>query len=239
MTKVFIDPGHGGTDPGAVGNGLREKDLNLKISQYIKSGLSAYNGITVKMSRETDTTLSLPQRTNMANAWGADFLLSIHINAGGGTGFESFIYNGSVSNTTVKAQSIIHDEVMKVVSKYGFRDRGKKRKNLHMCRESKMPAVLTENLFIDTKKDADMLKDDKFLRELAQGYVNGIAKLFNLKKKSSGGGSTQVSNKPSDWAEKDWKEATRLGIVDGTRPKDTVTREEAAIMVLRGLQLRR
>ena len=183
MVKLYLDVGHGGSDSGATGNGLKEKDLNLQIGKKINSLLKSYDGITVKMSRSTDRTLSLRQRTNEANSWGADLLLSIHINAGGGTGFESFIYNGTVSSNTVKYRGVIHDEIMKVLK--GVRDRGKKKDNFHMLRESKMIAVLTENLFIDTKKDSDLLKKQSFINQIAQGHVNGIVKLFNLKKKKT------------------------------------------------------
>ena len=183
MVKLYLDVGHGGSDPGAVGNGLKEKDLTLQISKKINDLLKDYEGITVKMSRSTDKTLSLKQRTDEANKWGADILLSIHINAGGGTGFESFIYNGNVSSNTVKYRDTIHNEIMKQLK--GVRDRGKKRANFHMLRESKMSAILTENMFIDTKKDADQLKKQSFINKIAQGHVNGIVKLFGLKKKKS------------------------------------------------------
>lgn len=183
MVKLYLDVGHGGSDPGAVGNGLKEKDLTLQISKKINDLLKNYEGITVKMSRSTDKTLSLKQRTDEANKWGADILLSIHINAGGGTGFESFIYNGNVSSNTVKYRDTIHNEIMKQLK--GVRDRGKKRANFHMLRESKMSAILTENMFIDTKKDADQLKKQSFINKIAQGHVNGIVKLFNLKKKKT------------------------------------------------------
>lgn len=189
MVKLYLDVGHGGSDPGAIGNGLKEKDLTLQIGKKINDLLKDYEGITVKMSRSTDKTLSLKQRTDEANKWGADLLLSIHINAGGGTGFESFIYNGTVNNTTVKYRDIIHDEIMKVLK--GVKDRGKKRANFHMLRESKMPAIITENMFIDTKKDADKLKEQSFINKIAQGHVNGIVKLFNLKKKKT---DTKPSN---------------------------------------------
>ena len=183
MVKLYLDVGHGGSDSGAIGNGLKEKDINLQISKKINSLLKSYDGITVKMSRSKDKTLSLRQRTNEANSWGADLLLSIHINASGGTGFESFIYNGTVSSNTSKYRGVIHDEIMKVLK--GVRDRGKKKANFHMLRESKMIAVLTENLFIDTKKDSDLLKKQSFINQIAQGHVNGIVKLFNLKKKKT------------------------------------------------------
>jgi len=62
MVKIFIDPGHGGHDPGATANGLREKDINLKIALKMKSLLSGYEGVQVKLSRETDKFVSLSQR---------------------------------------------------------------------------------------------------------------------------------------------------------------------------------
>ena len=190
MVKIYIDPGHGGTDPGALGNGLREKDLTLRISTRIRDILVAeYNNVSIRMSRTGDTTLSLSQRTNDANAWGADFFLSVHINAGGGTGYEDYIYPGSSAPTTTY-QNNIHAEVMKLVD---FRDRGKKTANFHVLRETNMPALLSENGFIDTVADANKLKSASFIEALARGHVNGIAKSFNLPKKNSAIYHTVVS----------------------------------------------
>ena len=180
MVKIFIDPGHGGSDPGAVANGLREKDLTLKIAKYMRDYLLAnYTGVEVRMSRTNDTTVSLSARTNDANKWGADAFVSIHINAGGGTGFESFVYP-NVGQATRNLQNAVHSEVMKAFS--GFRDRGKKQANFHVLRETKMSAVLTENGFIDTKKDADFLKSEANLRKIGEAHALGVAKYFGLKK---------------------------------------------------------
>jgi N-acetylmuramoyl-L-alanine amidase len=189
MVRIFIDPGHGGNDPGAVGNGLKEKDLTLKIAKKIKPKLTNYENVQVKLSRENDTYLTLSERAKMANDWGADIFISIHINAGGGIGFESYIYNGSVSSSTIAYQNIIHEEIVKAT---GWNDRGKKRENYAVLRETKMPAILTENGFIDNTTDANKLKNDSFLDKIAQGHVNGIVKLFNLKKNSTPSGVTHI-----------------------------------------------
>lgn len=77
MVKIYIDLGHGGTDPGAVSNGLREKDLTLQIATRIKDILVGYKDVSTKMSRTGDTFPSLSARTNEANAWGGRFF-SIH-----------------------------------------------------------------------------------------------------------------------------------------------------------------
>ena len=181
MVKIFIDPGHGGTDPGAVGNGLNEKDITLQIASRVRDSLlSGYQNVSVLMSRTGDQTVSLTERTNAANAWGADYFLSIHINAGGGTGYEDYIYPGS-SAATSTYQNNIHSEVMKAVN---FSDRGKKTANFHVLRESNMPAILTENGFIDTASDAGKLKTASFLDALARGHVNGLVKSFSLQPKT-------------------------------------------------------
>lgn len=192
MVKIFIDPGHGGSDPGAVGNGLQEKNLTLQIAKRIESILkNEYTGATVKLSRTGDQTLSLKQRTDMANKWGADYFVSIHINAGGGTGYEDFIYNGNVSSKTVAYQNVMHEEITKAVD---FKDRGKKRANFHVLRESKMPAFLSENGFIDNAADAKKLKDSAYIEKIARGHVNGLVRAFGLKKKVA---SKPTQNKTS------------------------------------------
>jgi N-acetylmuramoyl-L-alanine amidase len=178
----MIDPGHGGKDPGAVGNGLKEKDLTLDIAQRIRRILETeYTGVQVRLTRETDTYLDLSERAKLANDWGADFFLSIHINAGGGTGWESFRYT-SASSRSVAYQNVIHPEVIRAT---GVTDRGKKAANFAVVRETKMPALLTENLFIDTSRDAALLKDSTFLEKLARGHVVGLEKSFGLKRKSN------------------------------------------------------
>ncbi len=182
--KLYLDPGHGGQDPGAQGHGLDEKYLTLAIALKIRSILqNDYENIDVKMSRSSDTTKSLSQRTSEANAWGADFFLAIHINSGPSTalGYEDFIYSG-LSNTskTAQYQDIIHAEVMKMNQ---LKDRGQKQANFHVLRESNMPALLSENGFISNDHDAALMKQTSWIQKVAQGHANGIAKAFGLKRK--------------------------------------------------------
>ena len=98
MPRIFIDAGHGGKDFGAIGNDLHEKDVVLDISRRIKKGLLNYKDVQVLISREKDEFLTLDERTEKANLWRADILLSIHNNSfkeKSAKGFESFIYNGT------------------------------------------------------------------------------------------------------------------------------------------------
>jgi N-acetylmuramoyl-L-alanine amidase len=219
MTKIFVDPGHGGTDPGAVGNGLLEKNITLAISKKIRDFLTDYENVQVRLSREGDQTLALKQRTDMANAWGADFLLSIHINAfnGKACGYEDFIFPGS-GGASSACQNVIHEEIMKQVD---FINRGKKQGNLHMLRESEMPALLTENGFIDHAGDASKLKQPAYIERIARGHVNGLVKAFGLKKN---GGIVMVNQKLTPEQEKIRQEAIRLRITDGKDPFDEINR---------------
>ncbi|WP_337970132.1 N-acetylmuramoyl-L-alanine amidase [Virgibacillus salexigens] len=189
--KLYNDPGHGGKDPGAVANGIKEKDIVLKISMKITDILlSEYEDVQVKMSRTGDTYPTLTERTNEANAWGADLFLSTHTNAFNGSayGYEDYVYTTiSEGSRTEEIREHIHREIMKV---NGLRDRGEKKKNLHVLRESTMPAVLTENGFIDNKGDSDKMKSQAWINAVARGHVNGVAKAFDLKKKSGGSNSS-------------------------------------------------
>jgi N-acetylmuramoyl-L-alanine amidase len=196
MAKIYLDPGHGGSEPGAVGNGLLEKNVNLSIAQKTRDILNRdYEGHSIRMSRNSDVTVSLPQRTNEANSWGADYFVSIHINAGGGTGYEDFIYNGPVSGVTHTYRDRMHAEIMKQVD---FRNRGKKRDNFHVLRESRMPAILTENGFIDNASDAAKLKTDSYLNRIALGHANGIALALGLRRRTGGGGGDTYTVQAGD-----------------------------------------
>lgn len=237
MFKVWIDAGHGGKDPGAVANGIQEKDIALKVSLGIKARLeAAYEDVQVLLSRSTDVFLELRDRTAKANAAGADILVSIHCNAGGGKGgFETFRYT-SASQSSIKLQDTLHNAIM---AKLGLIDRGQKAQNLHMVRESKMPAVLTENLFVDVAADADRLKQASVIDAIIEGHVQGIATYLGLKSKGKEDKPVTQErdiNVPSGWAKETWQELTKKGFFDGTRPGAPITREEMAIVVGRVLK---
>lgn len=194
MKKLWIDAGHGGKDPGAVANGLTEKDIVLAVSLAIKVKLEEeYEGVQVLLSRSTDVFLELRDRTAAANKAGADILVSIHCNAGGGSGgFETFRYT-SASAASRALQNVLHTEIMAALRPHGVTDRGQKSGNLHMCRESKMPAVLTENLFIDVQADANRLKQIDVIAAIVNGHVHGIAKYLGLIKKEVAAVSDKVN----------------------------------------------
>lgn len=180
--KVMIDPGHGGKDPGAQGNGLSEEKLTLAIAKLTKEYLESYEGVEVEMTRREDRFLELSERAELANGAGSNLFVSIHINSSSGTagdGFESYIYNGTSNPATQAAQNIIHAEILRTGL---FKDRGKKRANFAVLRDTNMPAILTENGFINNPSNAKILKDDANIRKIAGAHTMGIAKFLGLTK---------------------------------------------------------
>ena len=90
--KVFLGVGHGGSDPGAVANGFKEKDLNLSIALACQSELVRH-GVSVLMSRTKDENDTLNEEIKECNAFNPDFAVDIHNNAGGGDGAEAFYHH--------------------------------------------------------------------------------------------------------------------------------------------------
>src|SRR5699024_9753576 len=103
--------------------------------------------------------------------------------------YEDYIHSSlSDSSRTANLRSTIHAEINKLNN---MRNRGKKKANFHVLRESSMPAMLSENGFIDTKADADKMKQSSWLDNVARGHVNGLEKALGLNKSGGGGGGSQ------------------------------------------------
>lgn len=183
--KIYWDKGHGGTDPGAVANGLLEKTLNHKIVEYAMAYLEKhYTGFEQRVNRTGDASQDLAKRDDAPDAWGADVFVSVHINAGKGTGFETFISNGAGS-ATVAFQNMMHSEILNAMRKFdsGLKDRGKKRANYFVLAQTNANSILTENLFIDSN-DSRHLKNEAFLKAVGEAHAIGVAKYTGLKQKA-------------------------------------------------------
>lgn len=181
MPIIVLDPGHGGKDAGAQGNGLVEKNLALEIAKKTRDSLNKQYEVDVRLTRETDTFVSLSERAQLANRINADCFVSLHHNAAGGEGFETYVYPGLRNQETGQWQNIIHERVMEYLRPLGIRDRGKKEANFAVLRETSMPAILVENLFVDNEKDASHLRNEAFRSELSDAIAKGIAAAMGLK----------------------------------------------------------
>lgn len=210
---VFVlDAGHGDWDSGAVGNGLREKDLTLQIARYCRDELQKYAGVRVIMTRDSDasvtgvanTTNELIARAQIARDNNATLFMSFHINSGGGTGAEIWIPRQAswYSSFNELGESLGQDVLNRLVS-VGLVSRGTKNDYYDLngtqlyypdgsnadslsvirnCRQYGIPAVLVEHGFIDNRNDAGLLANKSYLKKMGQADALAIANQFGLSK---------------------------------------------------------
>lgn len=179
--KIYIDQGHNPLNPnaGAEGNGLREQDIVFAVGIELAALLRANGNFEVRLSRPTaDTQIgtsnstSLRLRVEDANAWGADYFISLHTNASSNaaaTGSEAFAFSRPSA-----AFELGEDILVGLNNTTGLRNRGMQvRSGLYVLRRTAMPAVLVELGFITNPSDAALMSDrpDLFARGVYQGIV--------------------------------------------------------------------
>lgn len=189
---IFLDPGHGGTDGGAVGKKLVEKDIVLDIAKIVKRKLTAHNIDTI-MSREEDKTTSLLERVQMASKKSATAFVSIHLNSSfnnEASGIETFVLSTSGfqstdggNSRTANKHGSVYDQFSIVLAYYihsnlvknlDMVDRGIKRAGFEVLRGANCPAVLLECGFISHQGDEEKLADSQFRTNLAESITAGI-----------------------------------------------------------------
>ena len=173
---IVIDPGHGGTDPGASGFGLKEKDVVLDTGLRLQKLLNQ-TPLNVKMTRSTDVFLELSERVTFAQNAKADAFVSIHANAfnGSASGSETYYYGRAATNPNIeKSKSLAGYIQERLVVAMGTKDRGVKHGDYHVLRENTMPAVLVELGFIDNASDNEKLASTTYRQKAAQAIYYGI-----------------------------------------------------------------
>ena len=194
--KIAINAGHylgtpGKRIPKAIDpNQTREWVLNNRVVERVVDGLKAYEGYEILRVDDPagKTDISLNERTDAANKWGADIYISVHHNAAGSG---DKVYNASgivvytytkVDKFTKQLQKTVYDCLIAATANKGNRASPLAQANLHEVRETKMPAVLCECGFMDGT-DGKLILTDKYATQLAKGFVNAIVKVGGLKKK--------------------------------------------------------
>lgn len=182
MAKVFIGVGHGGSDPGAVANGIKEKDVNLVIALACRQELVRH-GVEVGISRTKDED----DKTAVAecNAFNPDYALDIHNNAGGGDGVEIYHhYKGGASKSL--AQNVLNEIVA-----LGQNSRGLKTKRnsfgkdyYEFIRCTKSPAIIVECCFLDNAKDVQFINTDMKQKDVGKAVAKGVLKELGISYKS-------------------------------------------------------
>ena len=259
MARIAIDAGHGLYTPGKRclksldPAETREWVLNDRIANIVIPPLKARGHEVLRLDDSTGKIdVPLNERTKKANAWKADYLVSIHQNAGvnGGSGGGCIVIRQTgAAGKSLELQKAIYNAVIKHTGLKGNRSNPMPTQNLHMTRESKMPAVLIECGFMDSSTDVPIILSTTFAEKCAAGIVEGILAVVGGEKgvedtmtekeleklvekkiaeKIAGIGTTVSASLKNEFAE-----AKAAGITDGSNPGGLVTREQAAVMALR------
>ena len=199
MPKVFISPGHGGSDLGAVGFVI-EKDVNLKMAKACAAYLEERN-VEVLLSRSEDGNESLDEKIKKCNDFNPQVAVECHNNAGNGNGFE--VFHSVVGGTSKTLAKNIEAEVKKI----GQNSRGLKTRKgsdgsdyFGMIRLTAAPAVICEGAFVDTKKDAAQIDTKAEQQAFGYAYARGILKTLGIKDKgypTASPGSSSTAAKPA------------------------------------------
>lgn len=180
---IVVDPGHGGSNPGAVANNSVEKDNNLAVALKLQDKLIK-SGAKVIMTRDTDRTVApegsslgqeLQARVNLAETNHADIFVSIHSNENDDSnikGTMTFYNTDKSSQLALEVQNAVISQVQSV-------DKGTSTANFYVLRNTSMPSILVEMGFVSNPQEAAKLSSDSYRADIAQGIYNGIVKYFN------------------------------------------------------------
>lgn len=175
--EIVLDPGHGGTEPGAMRNGIYEKDINLAVAKLVRKYVQAA-GINVVMTRTDDATLSLGQRTDITDKEKPSIFVSVHVNSSTSSlakGTETHWYNSEDSRvlaTTIQK---------KLGNEINSPDRGIQKSRFYVINHTNVPAVLVEIGFISNDGERSNLLDYAYQNSIAKSISNGIIQYLNNK----------------------------------------------------------
>ncbi len=210
MAKVVMDAGHGGSDPGAVSDGRREKDDNLALALAVGSIL-AENGVDVVYTRTDDTYETPFQKAQKGNQEGADLFISIHRNSSPEkdqySGVETLLYDES----GIKKE--LAENINRELAKEGFQNLGiRERPGLVVLRRTRMPAALIEVGFINTQADNELLDQnfDGVVRAIADGILMTLRKngLLSEENRST---ALEYSEEPDESEHKSFRYRVQTG----------------------------
>lgn len=183
---IVLSAAHGGTDPGAQANGIREKDITLPVALSCEDHLNRhYTGHRTVMVRGSDKFISLQDRANLAQSVGAELYVAMHfdyLNDSSANGFGTHLTTNTLLPKTLDYSKVIHETVYDYVRTLGVRDRGMKRTNHIETRIVPVSAIIIEYMFISNLAEAALAKREAVLRQLGVATAEGIAKALKLTK---------------------------------------------------------
>lgn len=246
MFKIMLDAGHGRNTAGKRclasldAKQTREWVLNSRICEKVEKFLQAYTGYAIKRADDVTGERDIPlrERTDAANQWGADLYLSVHHNAGigGGTGggIVAIVYT-EPGEQSVRYQRIIYDSLVQHTGLKGNRVNPLLRQNLHVCRETAMPAVLVECGFMDSVTDVPIILTEHFADCAAEGICRAIVTIGNLKRKEEKVIKQEFADISQHYAERAIKDLQNMGVVNGVdqahfAPNEYIKRGDVALI---------
>ncbi len=193
---IFLDPGHGGKDPGAVYYNTNEKDLTMQVYQKLRKELQGL-GYTVLSSRDSDVFVDfVTERSRIANNTDSDILISIHFNASGNpasnsAGIQTYSYEADPSypsrinkywhnnpDRISESNRLAADIHSSLLAETGAKDAGLLQRSFAVLRETDKPAVLLELGYIDNFDENQQIRSDAYQNRLVAGIVKGIQKYY-------------------------------------------------------------
>ena len=230
---VCLDPGHGpGCVNGSLDGSYKECEFTWDLYTRLRPLLEE-QGITVVSTREVESDYpGLSARASVSNRAGADLFVSLHSNAAGSSARGFVAFTSAPPETAARnklAAAIIGRIRAAGVVIWGS---GLAHELYTVLAPTTAPAVLLEYGFHTNEQDLALLKDAAYRDKLAQATCAGICDYLGLAVKEPDGESGQP-NEPDSWAEEAWSKAAAAGVFDGTRPRDALTRQEAAVVLNR------
>ncbi len=178
MITICIDPGHGGSQPGAVNGRFKEKAAALEISLKLRDRLKE-NGFKVIMTRDTDIDVSLKSRCRISNDAGANAFVSIHLNSCHSDephGAETWKWHKTRQFSKTLADSVNADLIVAT----GAKNRGVKESDIYyVLKHTKASALVVECGFISNSEECHKLFSESYHDKIAEGICNGVIKAFN------------------------------------------------------------
>lgn len=233
--KVVVDPGHGGSDPGAIGvNGLYEKNVNLDIARFLRDMLIEH-GYEVVMTRSEDKPMPLQDRVELARGAGADLFVSVHANSHNSSSIrgtmvlyhdaaypnKSYPASAEMTALTKESRTLAKYVLDSVLEQVPNTNRGLVPSSAYVVRMGNTPSVLVETAFLSNRQDAAMLASGEVRRKYAVGILNGIMKYLP---------AAAFSDIGLHWAKESIARLHELGVANGNNgrfaPDRPVTRAE-------------
>ena len=225
---VCLDPGHGPeTVNGSPDGRYKEREFTWDMYTRLRPLLEA-RGVAVVGTREEDTMPSLTRRAEISNEAGADLFVSLHSNAAGNDGWYDargfLVYTSAGPDSAPRNRAAL--DIVDQVRRAGIavQGTGLAHAEYTVLMKTLAPACLIEFGFHTNREEAALLQDGAYRQRLAEAVARGMCDFLQVP-------WTPEEDRPAPWAAEAWRRAAERGVLDGTRPRDCLSRQELAVVL--------